>query len=254
MKMIEIIVVDIDGCITPGEGEAADLVVLARLAEFNRSAQHDPHTPHITLCTGRQGPYADLMCQLIGATKPAIFEHGSGFYLPQPYEFIAHPLITEEKLRMLAEMKRIVNDRIVKTQLGKTQPGKEYSLSVYPKSGLTVDALGDNLAEICEENGFDFVIDKGVKCVNIFFSGIDKGEGVRWLAEYEGLDLARIGGIGDAQGDLPFLEIVGFSATPANGQDSLKKKVAYLSPYENGKGTIDIIEKCIEKNAAVKGQ
>ena len=254
MKMIEIIVVDIDGCITPGEGENADLAVLARLAEFNRAAQDDLHTPHITLCTGRQGPYADLMCQLIGATKPVIFEHGSGLYLPQPYEFIAHPIITEEKLHTLAEMKRIIGNRIVKTQLGKTQPGKEFSLSVYPKSDLTVDALGDILMEICKENGFDFVVDKGVKCVNIFFSGINKGEGVRWLAEYEGLELSRIGGIGDATGDLPFLEIVGFSATPANGHDSLKKIVAYISPCENGKGTIDIIEKCIEKNAAVCGQ
>lgn len=79
-KRIKLLAVDVDGCLTPGEGQAADLAVLAEIQQINERAKSDPDTPTVTLCTGRQQPFVDLMAQMIGAHKPAIFENGAGLY------------------------------------------------------------------------------------------------------------------------------------------------------------------------------
>lgn len=251
-ERIELMMVDIDGCITPGEGHPVELEVIEKLKSFNqaaaRTADTDPAVPHISLCTGRQQPYAELMCQLIGATRPAVYENGSGIYVPETFEFITHPLITPDRLPELAEVTAAIEKELVKTGRGKIQPGKYLSLSVYPTPESSVEYLGRYLTEMCGERGYDFEIDVSILCVNLFFRGIDKGEGVKLIAEREGMDLKAIGGIGDGPGDASYLDIVGFSATPANGHESIKKIVDYTASKENGPGTVEIIEECIRRN------
>ncbi len=49
--------------------------------------------------------------------------------------------------------------------------------------------------------------------------------------------------IGDDLSDVPILERVGFPCAPINAIEYLRNRVAYLSPYEGGKGCVrDIIE------------
>src|SRR5205807_8282892 len=76
--LIRAVLSDVDGVVTPGEGRAADLRVLARLADYNRLAPADPTVPAIALCTGRPAPYVEMMAQMIGAFLPCLFEHGAG--------------------------------------------------------------------------------------------------------------------------------------------------------------------------------
>ncbi|MFH1438757.1 MAG: HAD hydrolase family protein, partial [Pseudomonadota bacterium] len=247
-ERIELMMVDIDGCITLGEGHPADLDVIRKLAEFNRVAAEDPSVPAVTLCTGRQQPYVELMCQLIGARRPAVFENGSGIYVPETFEFITHPLITPDRLPELVELTISIGRELIKTGKAKLQPGKYLSLSVYPTPESSVEYLGKYLSEMCRERGYDFEIDISIYCVNLFFKGINKGEGVKLIAEREGINLKMIGGVGDGPGDLSYLGIVGFSATPANGHASLKERVDYVATKENGAGTVEIIEECIRRN------
>src|SRR5438874_2289956 len=49
--MIRLIVVDVDGCLTAGEGQPLDFQALARIARTNMRARADPRTPSVTLCT-----------------------------------------------------------------------------------------------------------------------------------------------------------------------------------------------------------
>lgn len=249
MKKIKLMALDIDGCITPGEGFAADLGVLAKLVEFNRAAAAgDPDIPAITLCTGRQQPFVDLMCQVIGAKIPAIFENGAGLHVPSPYGFHFHPSITPEMIERMGRAKKAIADTMVPAGECFIQPGKEVSLTVYALEGHTIAGNAARLREIFDERSIDLFLDVSVSCVNILLPGLDKGAGVRWLAEREGLSLEEIAGVGDSPGDLAYLEICGFSATPANGDPSVQKAVNYVSKLENGLGTIDIIEECIKKN------
>ncbi|MEW5946878.1 MAG: HAD hydrolase family protein, partial [bacterium] len=253
-RKIRLIVVDIDGCITPGESEPADLGALARIREFNRLAESDPDVPHVTLCTGRQQPYVELMCQLIGAVKPAVFESGSGLYLPATYEFLPHPSITPERKKLVRKIHDLLHERFEAAGTGKIQPGKEFSFSVYPAPGHTVGETGSIARDVRDANRLDVAVEEGIRCVTIYFSDINKGEGVRFLARREGLVLEEIGGVGDAPGDLPYLEIVGFSAAPANAHESVRARASFVSASENGAGTVEIIEYCIERNRKTDGR
>ena len=50
-----------------------------------------------------------------------------------------------------------------------------------------------------------------------------------WLADHMGLSLEEIAFIGDTNGDMPALNIVGQSFAPANGQDAVKARVNHAS-------------------------
>jgi hypothetical protein len=67
----------VDGVITRGEGQPVDLDVVMRLAELNRAAADDSSALAVTLCTGRQAPYVELMAQLCEVFLPCVFEHGA---------------------------------------------------------------------------------------------------------------------------------------------------------------------------------
>src|SRR5205085_11532099 len=84
---LRVVLTDVDGVITPGEGEPIDLEVIARLADVNARAQRDPLVPALALCTGRQAPYVELMAKLIGCVLPCIFEHGAGLLFPTEYRY-----------------------------------------------------------------------------------------------------------------------------------------------------------------------
>jgi hydroxymethylpyrimidine pyrophosphatase-like HAD family hydrolase len=88
-----------------------------------------------------------------------------------------------------------------------------------------------------------------VTSVDIVLDGIDKGAGVEWLARETGIPLAHIAGIGDSSGDLPFLRRVGSSAAPANATDDVKRATQYVSPFENGRGVVDILSRWSEQRA-----
>lgn len=245
---VRVLAVDIDGCITPGEGRPADPDVLGKLRETNERAKHDDTIPRVTLCTGRQQPYVELMAQMTGIYTPAIFENGAGIFLPGSYDFIFHPSITDEMIASLNTLKAVIHDELVSAGRAKLQPGKEVSLSVYPAGSCTVEDAMEQLGEIIEREKMDFVLDESIICVNVLFPGVDKGAGIRWLAEVMGLAAEEIGAVGDASGDAKSLSAAGFSACPANATDYVKGISDCISPFEFGDGVVDIIDKVINMN------
>jgi HAD superfamily hydrolase (TIGR01484 family) len=251
MKRIKLLAVDIDGCLTAGEGQAADLEVLGEIQKINERSKTDPDTPAVTLCTGRQQPFVDLMAQMIHAHKPAIFENGAGLYLPDTYEFLFNPAITPAMLEELAEFKQIINKEMVAARTAKIQPGKEVSLSVYPEKGCSVKDNEEQLRGLIAHTGFHLFLDVSILCINILFPGIDKGEGVRWLCRHLGLTKQEVGAVGDAPGDLASFAASGFSGAPANAEPEVRAAATFTAPHENGRGVLDIIAEVTRKNKKV---
>src|SRR5215831_10472264 len=101
--MIRLVVVDVDGVLSPGEAAPLDFAVLQRLAEFNDRGRHDPTYPAVTLCTGRPAPYVEVLMQAIHGRYPAVYENGAGLYIPEPYGFKWHPAITPATQARLAQ-------------------------------------------------------------------------------------------------------------------------------------------------------
>jgi len=251
MKKIKLMAVDIDGCLTPGEGRPADLPALQRVRAFNDAARTDPDVPDISLCTGRQQPFADLMCQIIGARRPAVFENGAGIHIPEPYDFLFHPRVTPDARARLAELRRAIDTTLAARGMTRVQPGKEASLSLYPRPGHSVQSNATALRTMLAEHNLDFELDVSNLCINILLPGLDKLAGLRMAAAHMGLGLDEIGAVGDAIGDLCYIQAAGWAGAPANARPELKQAAAYTSPHEFGAGVVDIIEQVVARNRAL---
>ena len=239
--MVHLVVVDVDGCLTPGEGGEWNWQALQALCEVNRQARQGKPVPAVTLCTGRQEPYVEVLMQAIGAYLPGIYENGCGLYFPAGYCFIEHRLITPTVRQALAAARIALYRQVVAPGRGYFQPGKEASLTLYPLPGTSVDVLLQAVVDALAGHGAAFTVQTSVSCVDVMPAGIDKGAGVRWQAEELGLPLADMGGIGDSPGDLAFLRLVGQSAAPANAAAGVKAAADYVSPYPDGDGVVDIV-------------
>src|SRR5262249_19621999 len=225
----------------PGEAAPFDFVVLQRLAEMNDGARHASQRPAVTLCTGRPAPYVEVLMQAIHGFYPAIYEHGAGLYVPEPYGFKAHPALTPAMQAQLRELHAMLYDVLVATDLAYFQPGKSASLSLFARAGVTMQEVAQTAARLVHQRGDTFLVEAGATCVNVMVRGLDKAEGVRWLSRETGIPLPAMAGVGDAAGDIPFMQLVGWSAAPANAQTAIKQMVHYTSPYEDGRGLMDIL-------------
>lgn len=237
---LRLVVVDIDGCLTPGEGRPWNFKALEFIAELNRRAWKDSTLPAVTLCTGRQEPYVEVLMQAIDAHMPAIYENGGGLYFPQTYRFVENPLITPEMKEALLEVKEALRREVVEQGLGYFQPGKEVSLTLYP-SEASLDRLYQAIVEVLATQKAPYVAEESRTCINVIPKGVDKAAGVRWLSQETGIPLAQMGGIGDSASDLKFLILVGRSAAPSNATAEVKAEVDYVSSYDDGDGVVDIL-------------
>lgn len=241
--MIDLAVVDIDGCLTPGVAKDWNWEALQAILDLNRRARHGEQGMAVTLCTGRQQPYVEAMMQAIGARVPGIYENGCGLYFPETYGVTHHPLITTQKRQALAEARASLHRAVVAPGLGFFQPGREFSLSVFPSPPIDVGELRWIITKALHASITPLTIQNSAACVDITPEGIDKGLGLRWLAQAMDIPLERIGGIGDSASDLRFLHLVGKSAAPANAMAEVKARVDYVSPYEDGDGVVDILNR-----------
>jgi hydroxymethylpyrimidine pyrophosphatase-like HAD family hydrolase len=236
---IHMIVFDIDGVLTWGEAHALDLSLLGILAGMNKAARIDSAIPAVTLCTGRPAPYVEMMLQAIDGHLPGIFENGAGMYVPNGYRFLPHPdLSGVDTMRVVRQR---LGDTLVRDKVAYFQPGKEYTLTLFSEDPENTEKLsqyvGGALGTITEEIERVY----STSCLNILPRGVHKGKGIEFLAQLTGIDPAGMLGVGDSDVDLEFLQMVGYSAAPANANANIKKVVQYVSTYPNGEGVQDIL-------------
>lgn len=78
--------------------------------------------------------------------------------------------------------------------------------------------------------------------VMVLPSGVDKGTGLTAALAGLGVAPAEVVGIGDAENDLPFLRLCGFSVAVANAIESLKTEVDVVTSAAYGAGVTEIID------------
>jgi hydroxymethylpyrimidine pyrophosphatase-like HAD family hydrolase len=247
---IRLVLADVDGCLTGGEGRPLDLEVLGEIARVNDRSRSDPTVPAISLCTGRPAPYLELLVQAIAAYQPSIFENGCGLLFMAPYGFRAHPSLSAEVMAAFRIGLDTLDAAFVQAGRATWQPGKTYSATLYPTDG-DVHALWSAARTVLDDR---FYVDEGVLCINIIPGGIDKGVGVDWLCAEAGIDSAEVAGVGDSDADLAFLDKVGFSAGPANATGSVRAAVDYVSSEPEGRGLVDIVERVTSANRRIAAE
>jgi HAD superfamily hydrolase (TIGR01484 family) len=240
VKPVRLIVFDVDGVLTRSDGKGLDLPLLELLADFNQAAQEDPSRPAVTLCTGRSAAYAEALLQAIHGHLPAVYENGAGLYVPDLYHFLPHPDL--DRRSSFQEVRRRLEERLVRTGQGFFQPGKEFSLSILPGNPVEIDALYDRVVTALGSLSDMVDLVYSVSCLNVLPRGMHKGKGVEFLAHQTGYTPEEMLGVGDSDVDLPFLALVGYNAAPANANPAVKQSVQYVAPRLAANGVRDILD------------
>ena len=239
--MLRIVLADVDGVVTPGEGQPARLSVLERLTAINAAALVDPYVPAVCLCTGRQAPYVEVMAQMTGAFLPCSFEHGAGLFFPRAFEYVFHPTLGDDHFAEIAALREELRHRL--TRRAFVQPGKEAMVTLFPLGGTPLQDLAEAASGAVARLGLTFTIELNATGIEVRRPGIDKGEGCRWLTSLLNVSLDQVCGVGDTDPDLGYLSLsgLGLSAAPANATPKVKAGVVLVSPADNGDGLLEII-------------
>jgi hydroxymethylpyrimidine pyrophosphatase-like HAD family hydrolase len=240
MTMANLIVCDIEGCLSPAKGERLSLLDLHAL----QLALLEPDALSFVLCTGRPQPFVEAYSQMLGLQKASVAENGAYLFDPVKDRIILNPLMSEQQLLDIRYMKQHLADLIPGVEF-RVEPGKEVCISLNPVGNL--ENYPEEVVTLYERvrNGLSdksVFITHSASAVDITPNGIDKGSGVKFLAEYLDMDLSQMLGIGDTQGDMPFLELVGQSAAPANATGVVRQYVDYVSSHKDAAGVVDIVQ------------
>ncbi len=253
----DLIICDIDGCLSPESTAPIDLATLASIAQYSQRAHAGAGLPPITLCTGRPQPFAEAMCRMIDVRRmPCVCENGAWLYERETNQYLLDPSITPDHIacvRVLSdwistaygEPRRDLNHHVGVTQ----QPGKAASVSLYHPDTAYLKSLMPALEAQIARADWPIRVSATWLYINLDLVHISKGTGLdRLLSRIRGVSPGafsrdRLLGIGDTTSDLPIRERCGFFACPANAQDEMKRLADYVSPFDEVQGVIDVLSK-----------
>lgn len=266
--MIRLVITDVEGILTPPGGSQApwNLEGLLSVRQF-LSAQKDRLI--CILCTGRQSSYGEAVIQALDLffrftqedikavqdhwkikllSWPSILENGTCFYDPLGKRVIPNPKMTEAQIESFREISSKTIPLLVDKTSCRVEPNKIFSVSLNPpvtkhdgSVRMPVEEFFLIVKDILREFRELIDIRYSASAVDIVPAGISKATAVQFLMENAGVLPEHTLGVGDTQADEEWLRLAGWSATPANGRESLKN-VHYVSPYEVEKGFLDILE------------
>jgi hydroxymethylpyrimidine pyrophosphatase-like HAD family hydrolase len=248
---LRLVLADIDGVITRGEGQVIDIEVLQRLAAINAAARRDPCIPAIALCTGRQAPYVELMAQLVGVFLPCIFEHGAGLFFPTTFLYEFDTRLGPDYADRLAKLRAALDGPLIQPGRAFVQPGKEATMTLYPLGPLgkaSVAELTELVEDVVARVAPEYDVARNIHGVEVRPRGIDKGTGARRMAELLEIPLQAMAGVGDSDPDLSFLNCVGLSAAPANATPAVRQHVMYVANAAFGDGLLEIVALVEQRN------
>lgn len=239
-ETIALVLLDIDGVISEGEAQPLDLDLMGELAALNRAARANEGGPAVTLCTGRPAPYLEVFLQAIDGHLPGIYENGAGMYLPATYRFVTLPGL-QDRLHAFEQVRQRLHEQLVRPGRAFFQPGKDHSLTLFAIDPVRTEDLEPLAAEALGDLAAGVELVYSTSCLNVLPRGVDKGQGVAFLAKTLGIAEAAILGVGDSDVDLPFLSRVGHSAAPANANPRVRQLVDYVASRPSMEGVREIL-------------
>ena len=99
------------------------------------------------------------------------------------------------------------------------------------------------IAKLIREMNLKLHVTMNRESVMVLPTGIDKGTGLKAALAKLSIAPEEVVGIGDAENDLAFLQLCGYSVAVANAIDSLKKHVDLVTNATFGAGAREVIER-----------
>jgi hydroxymethylpyrimidine pyrophosphatase-like HAD family hydrolase len=97
--------------------------------------------------------------------------------------------------------------------------------------------------DVIRELGLDLAVVLNKRAIMILPRGVDKASGLREALGELGVLPHQIVGVGDAENDVAFLSLCGFSAAVANAVTSVKERVNWVAAGDHGEGVRELIER-----------
>lgn len=244
LRRYDLVVSDIDGCLSAETSTPFDLANLARIREHNDLAVSRGDRPLVTVCSGRPQPFAEAMCRLIGnALVPCVCENGAWVYHPGSNQYTLDPAITPSHFDAVRELSKWA--RIAFGPRGVTeQPGKTASVTLYhPDTLYLTSEVLPAVRERCDSERWPFRVSMTWLYINCDLAHISKGSGLDRLLAEARIPRERLAGIGDTPGDKCIADRVAHFACPANAHAAIREHAHYVSPLPEAAGVVDILSR-----------
>ncbi len=224
MAMIRALAVDIDGTLSD-QNRVLCPVALQALRGLK--------VP-VVLSTGNTHCFTRTVSVLLGTPHIFIAENGG---------VLSH---SEDETEILAD-KKICEDAFQK--LAAEFPLKRYSSGRYRFTDISLQRNFDVAAaeRRVRELGLNVQLIDTTYAVHIKDRRVDKGTGLRRIAERMQIELSEFAAIGDSNSDLPMYRIAGFRASVGNAGSELKQISDYVAKSQYGDGFAEIIDYMNEK-------
>lgn len=96
-----------------------------------------------------------------------------------------------------------------------------------------------------EFGGRLYVTCAGGEWIDFMNLGVDKGAGIRHLAEHLGIELADVAAFGDTYNDIPMLDIVGHSIIVSNAAAHMEAHARFCCPSNTDEGVPEALDAII---------
>lgn len=210
---------DYDGTLaTRGQVSTTTLTALQQLQASGRK---------LILVTGRQlDELAQIFPQLTGFDC-VVAENGALLYWPSTGE------------------EQLLGDRPPQAFIQALQQRQVASLAVGRVIVATWKPHETTVWETIQDLGLELQVILNKDAVMVLPSGLNKAAGLRAALERMNLSLSQVVGLGDAENDLDFLEICGFSVAVANALPVVKARADWVTSGERGDGVTEVIDQIL---------
>ena len=238
----DLVICDIDGCLSPESHAPINESALAKISEHNRLAAQNKDRPMVTLCSGRPISFVEAMCRFIHNTLiPCIGENGVWLYFPDVNAFEMDPAITAEQLETVHAASKLLRSRYHSEGVVE-QPGKAAAVTLYHPDTEYLRSILPAVKDELDRRDWPFRVSMTWFYINCDLKHVNKATGISRLFARTGIAPARTAAIGDTISDRFMAESVAFFACPANAETEIQKSADYVSLYPEIDGVLDILE------------
>lgn len=247
---VRLFVCDIDGCLSEPY-QPYDLERMAALRAYAALAETEAAYPRLSLCSGRAYPYVEAMTQVLGVREEVLFEAGGGAFAPVAAQVTWHPAFGDDAARRLDEAKAWLVAHILPGTSLMYDYGKRTQAGVIGPVAAEIYAAVPAVEAYAQATHPGFSVFHTPVSIDLVPPGITKAEGLPWLAERAGVSLEEVAFIGDSNGDLGGLGVVGRSFAPSNAAESVREAAGFVAEEPLVAGVLECYERCAEHNRAL---
>jgi len=234
----------------------------------------------IAVCTGRIFTSADFFSELLSVKSPVIASNGAYIREKDRDAVVYKATLGVEKCKKILEVLRrfklyphyytsdtvftekLIHSSLFYQEVNKTLPKDKQIKIVQVKDwnevfekyeseifkGIAVDEDLENLqnAKNTLRDMQDFeVVSSRYDNFEVMNKGVSKGNAVKILAEYYGINKEQVICIGDSENDLSMIKFAGLGVAMENGSQAVKEAAQYITDSNNCDGVARVINKFV---------